>query len=272
MRIWIVLLLVMFGTGCLVVPSKTTTARKLGTEKSEVRKGLSRGLELSTAADHGAVVVQAARKRDCKREVFEVTEVTEKRGLRMGGTDDPRAAIFAVVFAPVTLPVSLLVSSASLAGNRTHVHQIKKPVAVETWNCKEPAQGLPVEIELASGERTTVMTDRNGTVTFRIPPGEPYRGVIRARAEAEVTELKYRRKAPAVTAVRDAVTSCAGEHSFTGSLEVRVMVNPSGMPTKVELDHGDAALTTCITTQIADARFPAQQRDTTLVMPFSLGQ
>lgn len=272
MRIWIVPLLVMFGTGCLVVPSKTTTARKLGTEKSEVQKGLSRGLELATVADHGAVVVQATRKRDCKREVFELTEVTEKRGLRMGGTDDPRAAIVAVVFAPVTLPLSFLVSSASLAGNRTHVRQVKKPIAVETWNCTEPAQGLPVEIELASGERTTLATDSDGTVSFRIPPGEPDRGVITARAESEAAQLKYHRKPPAVTAVRDAVMTCANQQSFKGSLEVRVAVNANGMPTKVELDHADATLTTCITTQIAEAHFPERQRDTTLVLPFSLGQ
>ena len=58
----------------------------------------------------------------------------------------------------------------------------------------------------------------------------------------------------------------------TCRIEVRVAVNSAGLPTKVELDHGDASLTTCITTQIASARFPESQRDQTLVLPFSLGE
>lgn len=36
------------------------------------------------------MVVSAIRTRDCHREVFDVIEVTERRGLRMGGAEDPR--------------------------------------------------------------------------------------------------------------------------------------------------------------------------------------
>jgi len=190
----------------------------------------------------------------------------------MGGVEDPRAAPVAAVLAPVTLPISLLVSGISVLANSTNRYEKRKVIGVETLACTEPADGVAVEVTLASGLAFTRTSDTEGKVTFRLPSGEPYRGVIHARAESQTAELKYKRKTPGVTAVRDAVTSCAHDAAFAGALEVRVDVNPEGMPTKVALDHADPALTTCITTQIAEARFPQEQRDSTLVLPFSLGE
>lgn len=267
-----VLLATCLLTGCFVVPAKTTTTRELPAERSSPRMGLSRGLTVSTKAEHSNVIVSVLRKRDCHREVSRVVEVTEHRRLRMGGVEDPRGAVFGALLAPVTLPISLLISGISVAANPTNRYEKRNVVRVETSACTQPAERIPVEVTLASGVSFTRKTDADGGFTFRLPSGEPYRGVIRVRAETEVAELKYRRKMPAVTTVREAVASCARDASFTGALEVKVTVNPAGLPTKVDLDHADTALTTCITTQIAEARFPNEQRDMTLVMPFSLGE
>lgn len=269
MRIAVLLLVSLLG-GCFVLPSKTTTTRALGTQKSDAKMGLSRGLALSTKAEHQNVIITVIRKRDCHREISQVFQVTERRGLRMGGAEDERAVAFGAMLAPATLPISFVISSLSLIGNRTHRYEKRQVVGVETSACTQPADQVPVEVTLASGLTFTRRTERDGTVTFRLPRTEPYKGVVRARAETAVVELKYRRKPPAVTAVRDAVQSCAQEVAYSGELEVRVGVDPAGRPTKVELDHGDAALTTCITTRVAEARFPQEQRDTTLVLPFAL--
>lgn len=269
MRIAALLLML---TGCFVVPAKSTTTRNLGIERSEPRMGLSRGLLLTTTSDHSTVLVTAIRKRDCKREVSQVIEVTEDRHLHWSGVDDPRAGLFALVLAPVTVPVSLIISGISVAADSGSRHEQRRLISVETEQCTQPAARLPVEITFASGIVVTRYTGVDGTISFALPAGEPYQGVIQAKAEMEIAELKYHRKLPAVTSLRAAVTKCAQEAAFTGPLEVRVAVNPAGLPTKVELDRGDTSLTTCITTQIASARFPESQRDQTLVLPFSLGQ
>ena len=266
------LLLVSLVTGCFVVPATSTTTKSLGTERSQQRMGVARGLSLATAADHGNVIVTVLRKRDCHREVSEVIEVIEHRRLKMGGVEDPRGAVFGLLLSPVTLPISFLISGISVAANPSNRYEKRKVVGVETSQCTEPASRVPVEVTLASGTSFTRTTNFDGTVAFLLPAGEPYQGVIVARAEMETTQLKYRRKPPAVTTVREAVTSCAQQAAFTGKIEVRVAVNPTGMPTKVDLDHADTALTTCITTRIAEARFPEEQRNTTLVLPFSLGE
>src|SRR6478752_9707633 len=88
--------------GCFVAPSSHVTTRHVGFEpSSEVRKGLARGLTLKTTVVHGQAVISAIRTRDCHREVFEVVEVTERRGLRMAVPEDPRAGVFGFFLAPV---------------------------------------------------------------------------------------------------------------------------------------------------------------------------
>jgi hypothetical protein len=78
---------------------------------------------------------------------------------------------------------------------------------------------------------------------------------------------------PAVTAVREAVKSCAGQQGLTGWLDVRIAVNSQGSPTKVELGQhpADGPLAVCITTQIARVQFSEAHRGMTIVLPFKLG-
>lgn len=265
--------LLMMLTGCFVVPAKSTTTRNLGVERSSfINMGLARGLTLTTTADHANVIVTAIRKRDCKREVNQVIEVTEDRHLHWSGVDDPRAGLFALALAPVTVPISFIVSGISVAADSGSVYQKRKVIGVETSQCTEPAARVPVDITFASGNVITRYTGVDGTLSFTLPAGEPYEGVIQAKAEMEVSELKYRRKMPAVTTLRVAVTSCAQQAAYAGPLEVRLAVNADGFPSKIVLDHGGDALTTCIADRIEGHQFPEGQRDQTLVLPFSLGQ
>lgn len=266
-------LLVVATTGCLIVPKTATTTRAAGQVRSEPHAGASRGLVLTTEANRANVTVHVARKRDCSRDVFEVTEVIEHRSLGIGGAEDPRARVFGVFLAPLTVPVSLIVSGLSLAGDRERTHTTRRLDHQERFECTEPGRQVGVEITLASGTPITGTTDGAGALTFQIPEGEPFRGVVVIRAETASKELKYKRRVPAVTAVRDAVTSCAAQHALAaGPLSVRVAVNATGRPTNVVLDRGDAEVTTCITQQIAQVAFADKQRDKTLVMPFYLGE
>lgn len=274
MRIAALLVLLLTGlTGCLVVPAKTTTTRKLGVERSSfVNLGVARGLTLETHADHSYVIVTATRTRDCQRKLTQVTEVTEDRHLHWSGVDDPRGAVFAAPLAVVTVPLSFLYSAVSVSANPGNQYQTRKVVGVENQTCTEPASHTAVEITLASGTVLTRETGEDGGLSFTLPAGEPYQGVIVAKAGGQTSELKYHRKMPAVTNLRTAVTSCAQQAVYSGPLEVRVAVNPNGYPTKIEVDHGGDALTTCIATRVASSRFPEGQRDQTLVLPFSLGE
>jgi hypothetical protein len=182
--------------GCLVVPSTHKTSRHVAFETApQVRKGLSRGLALTSTVVKGRVVVKAIRTRDCHREVFDVIEVTERRSLHMAVPQDPRAGAFAAVLAPVTLPISLLISSISVGANHESHQTVRAAHHVETTACTEPAAGLQVDFQLASGARFLARTDANGVIAFSIGKDEPARGLITARAETEVAELKYRRKA-----------------------------------------------------------------------------
>ena len=63
----------------------------------------------------------------------------------------------------------------------------------ERFVCTEPARKVGVEIALASGTPITGTTDGAGALTFQIPEGEPFHGVVVIRAETEIKELKYKR-------------------------------------------------------------------------------
>jgi hypothetical protein len=193
MRIAVCLVLL---SGCVVVPSTHKTSRHVALEPSlQVRKGLARGLALETRAERGGVVVSAIRTRDCHRDVFDVIEVTEKRGLRMGGVEDPRGRAFGVILAPVTVPISALISGISVVLDGEDRQLVRAPHHVETTLCKEPAGNIAIDVELASGTHFTGHTDERGMLVFTIPKTEPARGVVIARAESQVAQLKYRRKA-----------------------------------------------------------------------------
>lgn len=262
---------VLATSGCFVVPQTSTTSRQAGTVTSDLRFGVARSLALTTVVERGTISVHAIRTRDCTRDVYRVTEVTETKHLRLGGVEDPRGRVFGAMLAPVTLPVSLLISGLIVAADDGATRRVQKLERVAASSCTQPAERLRVTVELASGQRFERITDERGTITFRIPDGEPYRGMIVARAETQSVELMYKRRMPAVTAVREAVTSCAEQHGLTGALDVRIVVNERGLPTKVELDRGDAPLTTCITSEIARLQFSERDRGTTVVLPFQLG-
>ena len=182
-------------TGCLIVPSSHKSSRHVGFEtSSEVRKGVARGLALEASVVHGQAVISATRTLDCHRDVFDVIDVTEKRGLRMSIPDDPRGGAFAAVLAPATLPLSLIYSAFAVAANHENHHTVRTPHHVETTACMEPATNLAIEVSLPSGATFVEHTDDSGNLSFTIPKGEPARGIITARAETQAAELKYRRK------------------------------------------------------------------------------
>ena len=182
-------------TGCLIVPSSHKSSHHVGFETSpEVRKGVARGLTLKASVVHGQAVISATRTLDCHRQVFDVIDVTEKRGLRMSVPEDPRGGAFAVFLAPATLPLSLIYSGIAVAANHENHQTVRAPHHIETTACTEPASNLAIEVELPSGAKLVERTDVGGNLSFTIPKNEPARGIITARAETQAAELKYRRK------------------------------------------------------------------------------
>ncbi|MBA3393469.1 MAG: hypothetical protein H0T89_12540 [Deltaproteobacteria bacterium] len=266
------LLLAALCGGCVVVPKTTTTTRDLGTSEGEVIEGAPQAILLETVATGSIVTIKAAAKRECERPIYRVTEVKREKHARMRDTKDPRAAVFGALLAPVTLPISAVISGfvvlADGSGNR---RRDTTPMPSQKFACTSAAPQLAVVVALPSGATLGGTTDAAGRLVMTIPETEPYRGTITARAALAVaSEATYARATPPITAVREAIGSCAARHGIAGTLELRLTIDEAGMATRIGLDVGDGEFAACVNNGIAGTRFPAAHRGATLVLPFAI--
>ncbi len=266
------LLLAILSGGCVVVPKTTTTIRDLGTTEGEVIEGAPKAIVLETVATGSLVTIQAAAKRECERPIYAVTEVKREKHARMRDTKDPRAAVFGALLAPVTLPISAVISGfIVLADGRGDSRRDTKLLRSEKFACTSVAPEVVVVVELPSGATIDGTTDAAGRVVISIPETEPYRGTVTARAvRAVARQATYARTMPPITAVREAIGSCAARHAVTGSLELRLTIDEAGVATRIGLDAGDGELAACVNRGITGTRFPAAHRGATLVLPFAI--
>jgi hypothetical protein len=259
--------LLVLCSGCLVLPSKTTTTKQVGTQ-TELERGAIQSVALAGKAEGDQVAVQATATRACQRKVMKVIEVREHESLRFGGPDDARAKVFGFLLAPVTIPVSGFVSLFVISGS-DHVATHNELDHAEPTSCKTPGSELAITAQLPSGSRRLLTTDSAGGVAVEIPTTEPYAGEVTLRAsQAEDARVEYHRPVPPLTAARDAVLACGVEHGVAGYVRLELVLDERGVPTHMKLDNGDGAFVGCVGKGIAGKSFPFH--DQTIVVPLEL--
>lgn len=265
------LLPVLFATGCLVVPTTRTTTRQVGTEDGQATFAKAHEVRLETEVEGARVFVKAKRIGECTQPVLAIIETTRKKGARLGGASDPRAMVFGAVLAPITIPISALITGLAVAGDEGTKTRDTKPVATKRYACSLEADRLAVTFTLPSGAHVTRTTTREGRIAFDIPETEPYAGVIALEAATATTrQLAYSLPKPGITAAREAIVACAAQHHVTGNVTVKLSIDGEGRAMRVWLSRGDDAVSACVTSAIADARFPDTTYDSTVSMPLTL--
>jgi len=266
-----ILVLGLLSGGCLVVPAKKVTSRPAPNEVGAATFATARSVELTAQADAGSVRVHAISHGECSSKVFAVTEVTTERKAKLGGSDDPRAALFGLVLAPVLIPISALVTGFMLAGDEPVTTRQVRPIGIKRFACSREAEQLAIQMTLPSGAVVEAVTDTNGDALFEVPATEPYQGSVRLAAQtAETKQLAYALPRPAVTVLRDAMTECATKHKISGAIELKASINSSGHPTRLWLSVGDAELNQCVSQRVAGQRFPQKMWDHTIKLPLTI--
>jgi hypothetical protein len=266
------LLPLVLTTGCLVVPTTRTTTRDVGTEDGAATFAKATDLQVTTRVESSTLHVQAKRVGECTQQVFAITETTRKKGARMGGATDPRARALGFLVAPVTIPISALITGLAVAADQGTTSRDTRAIAIKRFACTLEASHMTVGFVLPSGKRIERTTTRDGRIDLEIPATEPYEGTIAMTLPAQAArEVAYALPKPAVTAARDAITTCAAQHGISGDITAKLSIDGQGRATRVWLSRGDAALGACVSGQIRDARFPDLTHDTTLTVPLSVG-
>ena len=257
--------------GCLIVPSTKSTSRSLGQEQAPARQGATIATMLSTAATGGSIVVTATQRKQCETDTVAITEVTTTRRLRSGGASDPRGRALGVLIAPVTLPVSFLISGLVVGVSGSRTERKTQVVSTDRFICTTVAPNVPVRLLLPSGATVDGTTDASGKLALALPPGEPYRGTVVASApNVTPAEASYALPTPPLRAVRDTVMACATKHGATGSITVKLTIDPRGAIESAAYDHAPAELAACIGSDLASVRFGERYFSQTLQLPFVL--
>jgi hypothetical protein len=266
------LLLTTLCGGCLIVPATKTSRKTVETAYGTPTFVQAREATLTASRDDRTVTVSAKRIGDCTRDVFAVEEVTQKKRMRLGGAQDPRARVFGIVVAPVTLPISAFITSFVVAadGGGTTTRE-QKPIGTQRIACSVEANELPVTLTLPSGTVVRGVTDIEGTATLEIPDAEPYEGTIAINAPgAGPAQLAYSLQKPAITASRDAITECAAQHGVGGTIKATLAISYSGRITRLWLSAGSAQFNACVSQRLANVQFPAAMRGSTVSLPLEL--
>ena len=266
------MLLLLAGlTGCLIMPATKSTSRSLGLTESNVVEGPPLALVLAAQATSASVGLRATMKRECQRQVLAVTEVTTSKHARTGGASDPRGKVFGLLLAPLTVPISAMITGVVVAAHGDETTKHTKLVGTKRFECTTVAAKVPVQLTLASGITVERTTDGDGQLAFLIPMTEPYSGTVTISADkAQPTQIKYQRPMPSVTAVREAIMTCAARHAVRGTMKLQLTVSTAGAPVRIGVDAGDGAFAACVNTAIVPLRFPEAQRGVMLVLPFQL--
>jgi hypothetical protein len=262
----LLLLVGLVCSGCVVLPATKTQVKKAGTERSAPTLGKVTGTTLQTGASRTDVRVRATHTRQCQRQVFAVTEVTNTKHAKLG-VDDPRGRALGVILAPITIPISAIITGLAIAGSDPETKRVPKLLGTETLECTSEAGGLALELEFPSGRIQRGKTDENGILIVAIPSDEPYAGNVSVRGERTTAQIHYEQAVPPVTVARDAMESCRAKHTLE-RVTLRLTIDDRGLVTRVWLSAGDDRMHACVATKIAGLVFPAAVRNNTVVMQF----
>ena len=274
MKTTILVLGVLCG-GCVVVPKTTTTTKDLGVEQGQPKYGEPKQIALRGVLQGNTIEVHASADRECTRDVFRRTEVRREKAASYRGNKDPRLAVFAAVLAPLTIPISAIGTGiAVLADGSGEATTHTKLVRTNRYACTTLAPNVPLVVQLPSGASLPETTNANGIARVRIPDSEPYAGIVIVTTPDTTarTELRYARAMPAITAVRETVTTCAALHRIGGAVKVELGIDDDGRAVRIQLDAGDGLFAACVNDGIADARFPHAHRGRRLVVPIEVAK
>ena len=196
-----VIVLLALCSGCLVVPTSTTTARVVDsgvTDEPGPRGKL--GLEVSRVGR--TVVVKLQEPRTCFAQSYDIVETTESTTGRIAGADGPNlpsgsgeGALIGLAlvgaFEIVALPVSGIITGVVVASSSDRKTQERHVTGVRKHACPVPAVHAAIGLEIPGGEILTRETDERGVAMFELPIEAPLTGFVTARAE-QVTPVTIR--------------------------------------------------------------------------------
>lgn len=175
-----VLILVLMTSACVLPKTELTRtpgARRLSDPIVD-RKGK---LELTTRRDGSRITITAEHADQCRREVHQITTVTEtKKGKLVGGGG---LTVLLVIAYPVGL-ASLAVSAIANSQNGTKTHEVDEVIAGQPEACRTPASRLVLRVGMPSGSVVGGVTDERGVLELDAPDEPP--GTVRVVALEEI--------------------------------------------------------------------------------------
>ncbi len=189
-------------TGWLFVPRDKVTTRVVGSNVATVPLS-SQPTSVTVQARNSTLRLMLATPRMCQRNLIETLELTHSKrlGFFVPLENSGYALFIGIMLAPITLPVSAVVTGLILGTDKdTTTHKDRTtPNGVEP--CPAPISG-PIQLTLASGAVTHVVTGDDGVSLFELPADEPEHGAVVARTGTLQTRVIYYRSSGACDAHR----------------------------------------------------------------------
>ena len=194
-------------TGCVVVPHFETKTVPTGRELAPVVAGTPGKVVVHSEVDGVAVVVSAARRRECKQDKIERfdevrTGTAKLETSNTGGGGDPRALLVLALAEPPLLVASGIITGIVVAVGNKRTH--RTTTTTKRFSCPQPQAGVAIEIALPSGAVVASATDESGRAIFTIPESEVATGEVVVRTGAASTTRRYDRAQAACIAERAA--------------------------------------------------------------------
>jgi hypothetical protein len=247
-----VIVLLAFATGCLVVPSMSTTQVLVESRSAADKPGPPGAPTLQIEVTPAALVIATARPRTCIIQAVRTYEVTDHWDVRFSvdalGRADPGDLLLAAAIGWITVPVSGLVSHIYAASADGHKHSEHVVEAAGQHACPLAAANVPVSV-LTPAAPTTIRgkTDERGEFALPLPQSS---GVVEVVTPVGSVFINYiaADEADEISTTRKIVTSCGAQRQARGT--VRIAVKDDA----ILVDTRDAKLATCVSNGITGMR------------------
>jgi hypothetical protein len=248
-----VLAVLALATGCLVVPSKSTTQVLVESRPAADKPGRPGAATLQIDVTPEALVIVTAHARTCilqARHTYEITDHWDARFSMkaLDHTIDPRDLIGAAMISWITVPVSGLFTGLFDAAEEGHKHDEEVLEATGQRACPLAATNLPVSV-VTPQAATAIRGKTNVRGEFALPLPQSS-GVVEVFTPESSSFINYVApdEADEIVAVRKLVRSCGAQRQARGT--VRIAVKDEA----ILVDTRDARLATCIGNGITGLR------------------
>jgi hypothetical protein len=224
-RALVLVVTIVAGSGCFLVPKTKTSRHVIATERVDVPPAASPPLQVELATAGTTITVRAIAPRVCTSENWEIVDTTRSKRVGLfffepaGYGAEEALLIVGVILAPVTLTVSGLVTGIVVVSSDDTTTRERRKTATWQHDCPIVGAGLPVAMTLPSGASAELVTGSDGRAYLDLPAGEPEDGVVAVRVSGLAPrELRYCSthacKAQQVAAVKQASrAACLKERS-----------------------------------------------------------